>query len=248
MRGWATVAAVCLLLAGSPAGAASLLVCAASSLTQVFRDLGRAFEAAHPGATVAFNFAASDVLVAQIAKGAPADVFASADEAAMTRGERSDLIARGTRRDFAANRLVVVVPASGASVPALAALGDPRYKRIAIGSPLTVPAGRYAKDALQRADLWTTLEPRLVFAQNVRQALDYVAREEVDAALVYATDAAIMPERVKVALEVTTPTPIRYSIAVVRDSGQPKLATAFVDFVQGAAGQQALARHGFRAP
>ena len=248
MRSWATVAAVCLLLAGSPAGAASLLVCAASSLTQAFRDIGRAFETAHPGASVEFNFAASDVLVAQIARGAPADVFASADDAAMTRGEKGEAFAHGTRRDFAANRLVVVVPASRSSLPALAALGGPRYKRIAIGSPLTVPAGRYAKDALQRAELWTTLEPRLVFAQNVRQALDYVAREEVDAAFVYATDAAIMPERVKVALEVPTATPIRYSIAVVRDSGQPKLATAFIDFVQGAAGQEALGRHGFRAP
>lgn len=247
MRSLATIAAVCLLLAGPPARAGTLIVSAAASLTQALRDIGRAFEAAHPDATIVFNFSASDMLVAQIAQGAPADVFASADEAAMTRAEKSGLIARDTRREFAANRLVVVVPASGAAIAGLAALAGPRFKRIAVGSPQTVPAGRYAKEALQRENLWTALEPRLVFTQHVRQALDYVAREEVDAAFVYATDAAIMPERVNVALDVTTAAPVRYSIAVVRDSSQRQLATAFVDFVLGASGQQALARRGFRA-
>jgi len=248
MRSWAGVAAICVLLAGSPAGAEALVVSAAASLTQAFRDIGRAFEAAHPGVNVVFNLAASDVLLVQIAKGAPADVFASADEIAMNRGERDNLIAPGSRADFAANRLVVVVPRSTASVATLETLVEPRFKRITMGSPLTVPAGRYAKEALQRTNLWTTLEPRLVFAQNVRQALDYVAREEADAGFVYSTDAAIMPDRVRVALEVATPIAIRYSIAAVRESRQPALAAAFVAFVRGAHGQDTLARYGFRAP
>ncbi len=89
---------------------------------------------------------------------------------------------------------------------------------------------------------------RLVFTQNVRQSLDYVAREEADAGFVYATDAAIMPDRVRSRFEVATPTPIHYPIAVVRDSRQPALAAAFVTFVGSASGQQVLARYGFRAP
>jgi molybdate transport system substrate-binding protein len=248
MRGWVTVAAACLMLAASAASAEALVVSAAASLTQAFRDIGRDFEAAHRGVNVVFNFAASDVLIAQIAKGAPADVFASADEVAMDRGEKTELIVPGSRRTFAGNRLVVIVSRAAAPVATLATLAEPRFKRIAAGSPQTVPAGRYAKEALERANLWTTLEPKLVFTQNVRQSLDYVAREEADAGFVYVTDAAVMPDRVRIAFEVATPTPIHYSIAVVRDSRRQALAAAFVTFVGSASGQQVLARYGFRAP
>jgi molybdate transport system substrate-binding protein len=248
MRAWATVVVAGWLLAGSAASAEALVVSAAASLTQAFREIGRAFEATHPGVDVVFNLAASDVLLAQIAKGAPADVFASADEFAMNRGENNNLIAPGSRTDFAANRLVIVVPRSADPVAALESLRESRFRRIALGSPLTVPAGRYAKEALQRTNLWTMLEPKLVFTQNVRQSLDYVARGEADAGFVYATDAPILADRVKVGLEVPNPTPIRYSIAVVRDSRRPALAAAFVALVRSPEGQQTLVRHGFGAP
>ena len=230
------------------AQAQELVVSAAASLTNAFRDIGRQFEAAHPGGPVVFNFAASDVLLAQIAKGAPADVFASADQDAMNRAEREGLIERATRRDFAANQLVLVVPFADAPVADLAALGLPRFKRIALGSPQTVPAGRYAKEALERGGLWATLEPKLVFAQNVRQALDYVARAEAEAGFVYATDAAILPDKVKVALDVATATPVRYPVAVVTASRQADRARAFVAYLVSAPARQTLVRYGFRAP
>ena len=248
MRGWLRLVAVPLALAAFGAGAQELIVSAAASLTNAFRDIGREFEMTHPGAKVVLNLAASDVLLAQIANGAPADVFASADEAAMDRAENAHLLVPGTRRDFASNQLVVVVPGSAAAVTGLAALAEPRFRRIAVGSPQTVPAGRYAKDALESAKLWTALLPRLVFTQNVRQALDYVAREEADAGFVYATDAAIMPDRARVALDVATGTPVRYPIAVIQRGHQAALAAAFVAFVAGATGQRTLARFGFRAP
>ena len=247
MRGWTGLAAVFLLLAGSAAGAEELVVSAAASLTNAFRDIGRGFEAMHPGAKVVFNFAASDVLLAQIAKGAPADVFASADESAMNRAEEGNLLTPGTRRDFAGNQLVVVVPRAAAPIATLATLAEPRFRHIASGSPLTVPAGRYAKVALERANLWGALEAKLVFTENVRHALDYVVREEADAGFVYATDAAIMPDKVKVALDVATMAPVRYPIAAVRDSRHPALAAAFVLYVAGTGGKEVLARYGFRA-
>lgn len=239
-----------LLLAAFAQGAVAqeLLVSAAASLTNAFRDIGKAFEAQRPGVTVAFNFAASDVLVTQIAKGAPADVFASADQEAMNRGEAANAIMAGTRRDFAANALVLVVPVGGTAPAALADLANDRFRKIAMGSPQTVPAGRYAKEALDAARLWAPLEPRLVFAQNVRQVLDYVARNEAEAGFVYATDAAIMPEKVKVAFDVATATPVRYPIAVVKDSKQAEGAKAFVAFVASGVGQQILRKYGFRAP
>lgn len=237
-----------LLLAAAVANAQELTVSAAASLTNAFRDIGRDFEGAHPGCKVVFNFGASDVLLAQIANGAPTDVFASADEVAMNRAERENLLSLGTRREFAANQLVVIVSRSGAAVSTLASLVEPRFRRIAVGSPQTVPAGRYAKEALDAASLWPALEGRLVFTQNVRQALDYVAREEADAGFVYATDAAIMPDKVRIAFDVSTGTSVRYPLAVIRDTRQPALAAAFVAYVAGPAGQQTLARYGFRAP
>lgn len=239
-----------LLLAAFAQGAVAqeLLVSAAASLTNAFRDIGKAFEAQRPGVTVAFNFAASDVLVTQIAKGAPADVFASADQEAMNRGEAANAIMAGTRRDFAANALVLVVPVGATAPAALGDLANDRFRKIAMGSPQTVPAGRYAKEALDAARLWAPLEPRLVFAQNVRQVLDYVARNEAEAGFVYATDAAIMPEKVKVAFDVATATPVRYPIAVVKDSKQAEGAKAFVAFVASGVGQQILRKYGFRAP
>lgn len=153
-----------------------------------------------------------------------------------------------TRRDFAANALVLVVPTGGKAPPALADLTQDAFRKIAVGSPQTVPAGRYAKEALDAAGLWARLEPRLVFAQNVRQVLDYVARSEAEAGFVYATDAAIMPDKVHVAFDVPTSTAVRYPIAVVKDAKDAALAKAFVAFVEGSAGQQTLRKYGFRAP
>ncbi len=249
MRAWLAILGMVWMVASAPAAAGQeLIVSAAASLTDAFRDIGKVFEAAHPGATVVFNFAASDILLTQIAKGAPADVFASADQDAMNRAQRDRLLLPGTRRDFAANALVLVVPAAAPPVPDLNALATPRFRRIAVGSPQTVPAGRYAKEALDAAKLWDTLAPRIVLTQNVRQALDYVARDEADAGFVYATDAAIMPSAVKVALDVATSTPVRYPIAVVAATRQPALASAFAALVNDAPGQRILAQFGFRAP
>lgn len=230
------------------ASAQDIVVSAASSLTNAFRDIGKAFEAQRPGVTVIFNFAASDVLVTQIVKGAPADVFAAADQEAMNRGDAANAIVKDTRRDFAANALVLVVPSAATPPPALRDLANDRFRKIALGSPHTVPAGRYAKEALDAAGLWAPLVPRLVFAQNVRQVLDYVARNEAEAGFVYATDAAVMPGKVKVAFDIATSTPVRYPIAVVRDSRHADVARAFVAYVGSDAGQATLRRHGFRAP
>lgn len=242
------ILAVALLAVSLQASAAEIVVSAAASLTNAFRDIGKRFEATHPGDTVVFNFAASDVLLAQIDKGAPADVFASADEATMDRAQRNHRLAAKTRRDFAANRLVIVVLHGAPAVASVDALKDARVKRIAIGSPETVPAGRYARDALQQAGAWDALQPKLVLAQNVRQVLDYVARGEVEAGFVYRTDAAIMSDRVAVTAAPREVRQVRYPIAAVAGSRQPQLAAAFVAFVAGSEGRAVLERYGFLPP
>jgi molybdate transport system substrate-binding protein len=231
------------------AGAADLTVSAAASLTNAFKELGPAFEAQNPGTTVVFNFAASDALLAQIAKGAPADVFASADQEAMDRAEAQKLLAAGSRRNFASNSLVMIVPADSAlGLKAPADLQRAEVKRVAIGNPASVPVGRYAKGSLEAAKLWAAIEPKAVMAQNVRQALDYVARGEVEAGFVYSTDAAIMKGKVKAVATIPTESAITYPIAAVSTGPNADAARKWLAFVVTPAAQTVLARYGFGKP
>jgi molybdate transport system substrate-binding protein len=246
----ARLAVVVLALVASDASAAGeLTVSAAASLTDAFKEIGRAFDAAHPGTQVRFNFGASGGLLQQVAAGAPVDVLATADQETMDRAESRHLLRPGTRTDFTSNALVLVVPRDATTVPSsLADLAAPAVRRSAIGVPASVPAGRYAKGALESARLWPQVEAKAIGAQSVRQALDYVARGEVDAGFVYATDAAAMPGRVRVAFVVPTVDPIRYPIAVVAASENAAEAERFVAFVGAPPGQAILRRFGFTAP
>lgn len=243
------IGAAVLALVSLAAQAADLTVSAAASLTHAFRDLGPAFEAQNPGIQVLFNFAASDALLAQIAKGAPVDVFAAADQDAMDRAEAQKLLAPGSRHNFAGNTLVLVTPGdSTLNLKSLADLQGAEVRRIALGNPSGVPAGRYARGALEAAGLWPAVEPKAVFAQNVRQGLDYVARGEVEAGFVYGTDAAVQKDKVKLAFAVPTGMPILYPVATVAASPNADAARRFVAFVLSPAGRAVLARHGFRKP
>lgn len=234
---------------GLPGAAQQLTVSAAASLSNAFQEIGRRFEAGRPGVVLRFNFAASGTLLQQIAQGAPVDVYASADEATLVRGIEQQLLDAATRRDFARNSVVLVVPAQGGLRPAtLADLRAAGVRRIAIGKIAATPVGRYAKQALDAAGLWSTLEPRLVYADSVRQVLDYVARGEADAGFVYRTDAALGGDQVHVVFTLEGGTPVRYPAAVVSDSRHPALARDFVTFLATPAAQEILARHGFAPP
>ena len=133
------------------ADAAELLVSAAASLTNAFKDIGSAFEQTEPDTKVIFNFAASGPLLAQIERGAPVDVFATADRDTMNQAAAKGLIQPDTRSDFAANQLVLVTPAdSKLDIHRIQDLTQAEVKRIAIGNPATVPVGRYTRQALTR--------------------------------------------------------------------------------------------------
>jgi molybdate transport system substrate-binding protein len=237
------------VLCAAPAVAADLVVSAAASLTNAFKELAPLFEAQQSDTRVRLNFGASGALLQQIAKGAPADVFASADQETMDQAQARSLIEASERRNFVANALVVIVPASTKTPPqALSDLAGPACGRVAIGLPASVPVGRYTKGALEKAGLWTAIEAKMIGAQSVRQALDYVARGEVDAGFVYATDAALMPDKVKVAFAVPSEVAILYPIAVVAGSRNPAAARKFVGFVASPPAQTVLARYGFGKP
>jgi len=242
---------LCLLLmvAALPATATELTVSAASSLTESFRDIASAYEAAHPGTKVDLNFAASGVLLQQVSRGAPVDVLATADTETMAQAAKGGLLETDSRQFFATNQLVVVVPPGRRDAPAsLAALAGKGVQRVAIGNPDSVPVGRYARAALQNAGLWEAMTGKTITTQNVRQSLDYVARGEVDAGFVYASDYQATPGRVVRAFDVPLKTPINYPVAVIKDSARAAEARRFVAFVVSPQGRAILRRHGFGAP
>lgn len=236
-----------LLFGTTPAWAGDLLISAAASLTNAFEEIKEGFESTHPDITLVFNFAASGPLLSQMQQGAPVDVFASADQVTMDKA--GELVAASSRKNFAGNALVLIVPADSTLKPSsLEDLQKEDVQLIAIGNPESVPVGRYTKAALEAANLYEVMSTKLVMAESVRQALDYVARGEVQAGFVYATDAAIKADQVQVMAEIAGHAPISYPIAVVEASQNKDKAQKFIDYVLGDKGQAVLAKYGFKKP
>lgn len=241
----------CACRTSEPAGqqaARAITISAAASLQDAFREIGQQYEA-RTGTRINFNFGASGALQKQIEAGAPVDVFASAGRQQMEALTAQELIAPESRRDFARNTLILIVPANQApGLKDFADLAGATVKRLAVGNPKTVPAGQYAEQALTRLGLWQRLQPRLVLAEDVRQVLDYVARGEVEAGLVYASDVRADDNRVRVVggAPAEAHDPILYPIAVVRASKQHQVAQAFIDAVVSDEGQRSLEKRGFQ--
>ena len=232
---------------GASRAAGEITVSAAVSLKGAFREIAGQYEE-RTGGRVNFNFGASGALQKQIESGAPVDVFASAGIPQMDALSAQGVIAPETRRNFARNALVLVVPAGSASgIAAFADLGGAKASRLAIGNPKTVPVGQYAEQSLTRLGLWERLGPRLILAEDARQALDYVARGEVDAGIVYASDVRATGDRARIVASAPTDShdPILYPIAVVRSSERQEAAMAFIDAVMNADGQRILEKYGF---
>ncbi|MGA7952569.1 MAG: molybdate ABC transporter substrate-binding protein [Gloeobacterales cyanobacterium] len=241
--------ALFLCLLALPAQAAELAVSAAISLKEAFCEIAIQFEQVHPGDKVIFNFAGSGELAQQIGRGAPVDVFASAALKPMSVLDKQGDLWPSTNQPFARNRLVVIVPKGDTRVTRFEQLA--KVNRLTMGNPKTVPAGQYASEALTKAGIYQNLldAQKLVFSENVRQALAYVEAGSVDAGIVYATDA-----RTSTKVTIGFPVPANYSesilypIAVLKDSKQPALAKAFVTFVRSAQGQAILQSKGFLSP
>ena len=225
----------------------NLTVSAAVSLKDAFNEIGSLYKT-RTGKTVNFNFGASGALQRQIETGAPVDIFASAGAQQMDALAGRELIDAAGRRDFARNTLVLLAPSdSQLNLTAFADLADARVQKVAVGNPKTVPAGQYTEQVFNNTNLRDKLQAKLVLAEDVRQVLDYVVRGEVDAGIVYATDARSAGDRVRVvatAME-DTHVPILYPVAVIKDSKQKGAAQEFINLVTGAEGQSILRKYGF---
>ncbi len=215
------------------ASAESVQVYAAASMTDAVAALEEAYESARPGTDVTAVHAGSGVLARQIAQGAPADLYLSANViwadwlAERVPPRRAVTVARNT--------LVWIGAAPGPD-------GLPEG-RIALADPEAVPAGRYARQALEALDLWQEAERRMVIAANVRDALNWVARGHAPSAVVYATDAALLPELAATPIDPALHDPITYRAVVLSEAGTP-----FLNFMLSEDGQAILAGFGFRPP
>jgi molybdate transport system substrate-binding protein len=225
-----------------------ITVSAAISLKNAFEEIGRLHEA-QSGTKCIFNFGASGDLAKQIAGGAPVDVFASAAQKDMDDVDKQGHIVAGTRADFAANSVVLIVPAgTKTSLKSFEGLTAADIMKIAVGNPKSVPAGRYAEEVFGFYQMLSSIKDKLIYAENVRQVLDYVVRGEVDAGIVYATDAAARSKEIKIiaAAPETSHKPVVYPIAVVKGTKSEADAKAFITLVVSPEGKKILQKYGFK--
>ena len=226
-------------------------VAAAASLTEAFTDIEKEFEAENSNIDIVYNFAASGTLRTQI-EAAPetADVFASAAQDQMDMLASKGFVYNDTREDFVENSLVMITPSGNAlGLIGMQDLTKTEVEKISMGNPDTVPAGKYAKEALTNTGLWDNVSRKTLLAENVKQALVYVETGEAEAGFVFSTDASSAKNgSIEVIASVPVTTPITYPIAVVSATQHKDDSQMFIDFVTGEKGKSILEQYGFSIP
>ncbi|MEO6055169.1 MAG: molybdate ABC transporter substrate-binding protein [Chthoniobacterales bacterium] len=220
------------LFSFTAANATELHVLAAASLTDALQQIAPAYEKAS-GDKLTFNFAGSNILARQLQNGAPGDVFISADDAQMNALEKAELINAKSRTALLSNMLVIIVPATSSTVIKSAKdLENADIKKIALAQPEAVPAGVYAKEYLTKIGVWEKVKEKVIPTENVRAALAAVASDNVDAGIVYRTD-ALISKKVKIALAISAVDgpKIDYPAAVVTSSKSQIEAAKFLTYL-----------------
>lgn len=231
----------------SQSAPATLLIAAAASLQTVLQDIMPLYVQAHPGQTITYHFAASGALQQQIEQGAPGDVLIAAAAKQMDALQAKNLLAAGTRQDLLTNQLVLITPkAAAVALTEFQQLVKPEVQRIAIGEPRTVPAGQYATEVLQNLGILPQVAAKFLLQNTVKAVLAAVETGNVDAGIVYITDAQRSAQVTVVATaEAKLHKPIRYPIAVLQSSQFPNAARQYVEFLQSAPAQALFKQYGF---
>jgi molybdate transport system substrate-binding protein len=217
----------------------------AASMTEAFREMMAGFAEKHPAVEFLSNFASSGSMAKQIEQGAPADIFVSANPKWMKYLVEKQLVAAGAERIFAYNQLVFAGEKKSTELSLESLTG---LERIALGNPRSVPAGQYAKQAMERAGVYATLEKekKLVMAKDVRQALIYADRGEVDGAFVYKTD-ALLAQHAQILFIVPQDfyDRISYPMALTAAGAENEQAKAFYDYMKSPEALAILVKYGF---
>lgn len=222
----------------------TILVAAAASLQKALQEITPLYTRANPSQTINYNFAASGVLARQIERGAPVDVFIAAADKQMNDLQKQGLLASDAI-DLLTNQLVLIVPKQSTSLTSFRQLVQPEIKRISIGEPRTVPAGQYATEVLKNLGLLERVKSKFVLGNNVKSVLTTVETGDVEAGIVYITDAK-SSDKVKV-VEIADRklhSPIRYPIAVLKSS-KSIAARQYVEFLQGKSAKAVFRKYGF---
>ena len=225
----------------------TLLVSAAASLQNALEVIQTDFETEHPNIAINYNFASSGALQQQIEQGAPVDVFISAGVPQMDALAAQDLLLPDTRTDLLGNRLVLIAPSdSTLGLTDFLGLAQDTVERISVGDFRSVPAGQYAEQVFNNLGILADLEPKLIFANNVRGVLAAVESGNVDAGIVYATDAAISDQVTVVATAAEDlHDPITYPLAIMSDTASSAAALTFVDYLSSDEAQTVFEDFGF---
>lgn len=234
----------------APSETVELTISAAASLTNALQDIQKVYETTHQNIKLNFNFAASGALQQQIEQGAPVDLFLSAATKNLQALIDKQLIQSDAHMNLLTNELVVVVPTDGKAVIAnVDDLSHEDINKVAIGIPESVPAGNYAKEALTKANLWDTLQSKIVQAKDVRQVLQYVETGNVDAGFVYQTD-ALTSDKVKVIFPVdpATYTAIEYPMGIISATKHLEEVKEFYAFLQSEDALNTFKKYGFSVP
>lgn len=227
--------------------ATELNIQAAASLKYSMDELIADWNKEHSSVTIKANYDASGTLAEQIKQGAPADLFISANQSKMDDVDKAGMVKENTRKDFLENELVLIVPAdSKLSISKLDDLTSDNVKKIAVGEPNAVPAGKYAQESFESAKISDKVAAKLVQGKDVTQVLTYVASGDVDAGLVYKTDALTQPDKVKIVSVVEGHKKVIYPAALLKDSKSPTQAEAFFKFISSDKAQAVFEKYGFK--
>lgn len=235
-----------LLTACTPEKETQITVSAASNLIPAFTAMAESFQT-ESGINVLYNFGSSGKLAQQIEVGAPTDVFASANTDYVTQLINADLISADSAKIYAYGRLTVWGNDATLVPDNLEGLTDPKFERIAIANPDYAPYGVIAKNVLQSAKLWDTLQPRLIFANDVRQTLTYAQTGDVTVALVPLSLVINLDEGSYLLVPRQWHQPLAQSIGVVKGTAHLKEAQQFIDFVLSEKGQSILKTYGYES-
>ncbi|OMP68325.1 molybdate ABC transporter substrate-binding protein [Domibacillus epiphyticus] len=223
-----------------------LTISAASSLQDALHDLTAAFEKEYPHVKINYNFGASGALQQQISQGAPVDLFFSAAEDKFDKLVEKGLIEKEKGNDLVGNEIVLVVSKDGKQE--IRTFEDlTKADKISIGTPEAVPAGKYAKDTLETLNVWNAVEGKMVYAKDVRQVLTYVETGNVEAGIVYKTD-ALLSAKVEIIATANenSHAPIIYPVGVINSSSHPKEAQLFLEYLQNNKSMKTFETYGFK--
>lgn len=233
----------CKPLANTPL---SLTVSAAASLQKVMIDVQQLYNTVQPNVRIIYNFAASGALQQQIEQGADVDVFISAATQQMDALADKGLILADTRKDLLTNQLVLVVPNNSQGITNFQDLARSRITKIAIGEPKSVPVGKYAQEVLNYFKIFSKVKNKIVFAKDARQVLSYVETANVNAGIVYLTDAKLSNlTKIVATAPAASHSPVVYPVAVVKNSRKTSVSKDFLQFLASQKAIKVYEKYGF---